>query len=246
MIKKILLLFMFMITSLLADAAIDYKATAFKLYINGKMNQWQSLIDKMNSDVNFKTTDDKLEILNYYYGLVGHLIDKKEKDEASKCLTKAMKLADELYIKNPDNAVLLGLISNLTGFQIALSPIKATVLAKGMLSKSKKSYALAPGNPEVIILHSNIQLYMPEIFGGDKQKALSGYKKALKIMELNPKYMKNNWMYIQLLTSIGLVEEKLNNLEAAKAAYKKILDMYPDYAHVRDIMYPRLLERMKS
>lgn len=55
----------------------------------------------------------------------------------------------KLYKTNPDNPLLLGLMSNLTGFQIALSPLKATTLAKGMMNKAKKSIAKGPNDPHV-------------------------------------------------------------------------------------------------
>ncbi|MCH5329114.1 MAG: hypothetical protein J1E02_08840, partial [Coprobacter sp.] len=209
-------------------ASPDYKAAAFTLYLNGDMAQWTEIIDKISALPEWKSDDRQLEILTYYYGLVGHLLDKKRKDDAERELTKAMNLADRLYKKMPDNALLLGLMANFTGFQIALSPLKATTLAKGMLSKAKQSVALAPDDPYVNILYSNILFYMPSVFGGSKEKALAGYRKARQYMESHAGYTQDNWMYVQLLASIGLVEEKNENYAAARQIYQKILRMYPE------------------
>ena len=223
---------------------INYKATAFNLFLNGKMSQWPWVINKMLADPKLQNTEGQLEILTYYYGLVGHLMDVGQKKQASENLRKANDLAIKLYKTNPDNPLLLGLMSNLTGFQIALSPLKATTLAKGMMNKAKKSIAKGPNDPYVNILYSNILFYMPGIFGGDTEKALQGYKKALQTMEADPELKKNNWMYIQLMVTIGVVEEKRENYVEAQKMYRKVLELYPEYAHVKNVSYPRLLEKM--
>ena len=216
---------------------IDYKATAFNLFLNGKISQWPWVINKMVADPKLQDTEGQLEILTYYYGLVGHLMDVGQKKQASENLRKANELAMKLYKTNPDN---------LTGFQIALSPLKATTLAKGMMNKAKKSIAKGPNDPHVNILYSNILFYMPGIFGGDTEKALQGYKKALQTMEADPELKKNNWMYIQLMVTIGVVEEKRENYVEAQKMYRKVLELYPEYAHVKNVSYPRLLEKMKG
>ncbi|EHL88226.1 tetratricopeptide repeat protein [Coprobacter fastidiosus] len=225
---------------------INYKATAFNLFLNGKMSQWPWVINKMLADPKLQNTEGQLEILTYYYGLVGHLMDVGQKKQASENLRKANDLAIKLYKTNPDNPLLLGLMSNLTGFQIALSPLKATTLAKGMMNKAKKSIAKGPNDPYVNILYSNILFYMPGIFGGDTEKALQGYKKALQTMDADPELKKNNWMYIQLMVTIGVVEEKRENYVEAQKMYRKVLELYPEYAHVKNVSYPRLLEKMKG
>ncbi|WP_195596655.1 tetratricopeptide repeat protein [Coprobacter fastidiosus] len=225
---------------------INYKATAFNLFLNGKISQWPWVINKMVADPKLQDTEGQLEILTYYYGLVGHLMDVGQKKQASENLRKANELAMKLYKTNLDNPLLLGLMSNLTGFQIALSPLKATTLAKGMMNKAKKSIAKGPNDPHVNILYSNILFYMPGIFGGDTEKALQGYKKALQTMEADPELKKNNWMYIQLMVTIGVVEEKRENYVEAQKMYRKVLELYPEYAHVKNVSYPRLLEKMKG
>lgn len=217
---------------------INYKATAFNLFLNGKMSQWPWVINKMLADPKLQNTEGQLEILTYYYGLVGHLMDVGQKKQASENLRKANDLAIKLYKTNPDNPLLLGLMSNLTGFQIALSPLKATTLAKGMMNKAKKSIAKGPNDPYVNILYSNILFYMPGIFGGDTEKALQGYKKALQTMEADPELKKNNWMYIQLMVTIGVVEEKRENYVEAQKMYRKVLELYPEYAHVKMFLIP--------
>ena len=82
---------------------IDYKATAFNLFLNGKISQGPWVINKMVADPKLQDTEGQLEILTYYYGLVGHLMDVGQKKQASENLRKANELAMKLYKTNPDN-----------------------------------------------------------------------------------------------------------------------------------------------
>ena len=86
---------------------------------------------------------------------------------------------------------------------------------------------------------------MPDFLGGNTKQALTQYKKALAEFEKNDNLRDNNWMYLQLMVTTAMVEEKLDNYNNAKILYEKILELYPNYPHVRDYRYPNLLKKMK-
>lgn len=236
--------FLLFVSLTIAAEARNYRKETFDLYINGHMDKWQQVINAMRSEPN-QTEAYQLEILGYYYGLIGHLMDIKQKDEAEKCLKQANDLADKLYKKNPNSPELLALMSNFTGFQIALTPVKAPFLYRGMSSNSKKAIQSGANNPVVNILYANLLFYMPEMFGGDHKKALAHYETALKQMEKSPQLTKNNWLYIQLLTTIGLVYEKMENYTQAQKMFQKVLHLQPGYPTVKNVIYPRLMTKMK-
>lgn len=224
---------------------IDYKATTYKLFVNGKVNQWGTIIKKMDKDPNCQSDISKIELLGYYYGYIGHLLDIKNKDAASVMIEKAEELLDYLMPKYPDNTLIMAYSANITGYKIAVSPIKATVLANGMMKNAKKAINKSPDDATVNILTANIMFYMPDVFGGNTEKALTQYHKALDMFEADESLRNNNWMYLQLLVTTGLVEEKLKHYETAKALYQRVLKLYPDYAHVRDNKYPNLIKKME-
>ena len=218
----------------------------YDLFIQQKIPQWGAVLSKMSADKSCGTLEGRHEILCGYYGLVGHLVDKKKKDEAQAYLKTALALSENYRKMYPNDARFKALHANLIGLKIALSPMRAATLASGMLSSAREAYKLAPGDSWVSILYGNILFYMPGIFGGDTEKALQGYKKALQTMEADPELKKNNWMYIQLMVTIGVVEEKRENYVEAQKMYRKVLELYPEYAHVKNVSYPRLLEKMKG
>lgn len=224
----------------------DYKATTYELFVGGKVNQWGSVIKKMEKDPNCQSDISKIELLGYYYGYIGHLLDIKDKDAASVMIEKADALLDYLEPKYPDNTLIMAYSANITGYKIAVSPIKATVLAKGMMSDTKKAISKSPNDATVNILTANIFFYMPDFIGGNTEKALKQYHKALDMFEEDESLRHNNWMYLQLLVTTGMVEEKLKHYETAKVLYQRVLKLYPNYVHIRDNRYPNLIKKMNQ
>ena len=221
----------------------EYRKELYDLYISGKMADWQPVLSEMLVDKSVSSKEARIRLLTDYYGLIGHLIDKKRKEEASVALKSAWKLEKALENSYPGDAKILALKGNLVGFQIAMSPLKATTMASGMLRDVKKAYAKAPGDALVNILYGNIRFYMPGMFGGYKTEALSCYKKARKTMEADSSALKNNWLYVQLLVTIGLVYEKDEQYAKAKEMYAWVIKHYPAYAYVKETLYPRVKDK---
>ena len=139
-----------------AGAESPYRKTTFDLFVSGNILQWSQIIATMRNDSTCQSLDDKVELLSYYYGLVGHLIDIGEKKEARKVLNEALSIVEPLVKANPEDGRLSGLMANFQGFQIALSPLKAATLAHGMLQHARKAEKTAPDNPDVNIWSANI------------------------------------------------------------------------------------------
>ena len=87
---------------------------------------------------------------------------------------------------------------------------------------------------------------MPDFLGGNTKQALTQCKKALADFDANDKLRENNWMYLQLLVTTGIILEKLENYTEAKAMYEKALKLYPNYPHVRDKKYPAILKKINK
>ena len=84
------------------------------------------------------------------------------------------------------------------------------------------------------------------MFGGSKTKAIHYYLKAQEIMENSPKYTTKNWNYLNLLVTIAQAYQKTDNLNKAKAYYEKILNIEPEFAWVKNELYPQLLAKIND
>ena len=180
-IFTLLLLFSVCIASTQAES--NYREKTFDLFVSGNILQWEGLIDQMKTDPDFQSLENKEELLSYYYGLVGHLIDIKEKKHAREILDEALTIITPLVQQNPQNGRLAGLMANFQGYQIALSPLKATTLARSMLRYARNAEEMAPEDPEVNIWSANILFYMPDAFGGNTKQSKEYYCKALQLYD---------------------------------------------------------------
>ena len=54
---------------------------------------------------------------------------------------------------------------------------------------------------------------------------------------------KRNWMYLNVMTSLGLAYEATEQIQKAKLCYEKILLIEPDFMWVGDELYPDMLKR---
>lgn len=222
-----------------------YKVETFDLYVSGKMAQWVDVIAQMEANPS-QTSQLQIQTLQYYYGVIGHFIDKKQNDKASQILKKADSLLTVVEKKLPEDPVVFGLKSNFIGFRIALSPVKAAVLFRGMLKNANKAIEKGKDNAFANILYANIMFYMPNMFGGDNNKALDCYKQALSIMERTPEEITDNWLYIQAMISIALVNEKMGNYDVSEQMLLQVMEIEPRYTYVKDVLYPRLLGKKKN
>ena len=228
------------------SAESQYRKKTFDLFVTGNILQGEKVIDTMKNDPSCQSIEDKEELLSYYYGLVGHLIDIKDKKHARKVLDDALSIIKPLADENPENGRLSGLMANFQGFQIALSPLKATTLARSMLQHANKAEKISPDDPDVNIWSANILFYMPNVFGGDSQLSREYYRKALRLYEENEALRSNNWMYLQLIITLGLVEEKDENYEKAHEYFSKAMELYPESPHLKNVLYPRILSELEK
>lgn len=223
-----------------------YREKMYDLFIQQKMAQWEPILSQMCADKSCEMLDGRHEILCGYYGLVGHLVDKKKKEEAKTCLKTALELSKKYMKMYPKDARFKALYANLIGLNIALSPMRAPLIASDMLSSARDAYETAPDDSWVSLLYGNISFYMPGAFGGDKVKGLNCYQSARRSMEKNLSDNKHHWLYVQLLVTIGVVYEKDERYEQAQAMYKTVMNQYPDYAFVKEVLYPRVQKAMRE
>ncbi|HKL68021.1 MAG TPA: tetratricopeptide repeat protein, partial [Bacteroidales bacterium] len=75
------------------------------------------------------------------------------------------------------------------------------------------------------------------IVGGDKEKAIEYYNKALRVIESDPERLRNNWIYVNTLIVLAQVYEKMGNNTYACSIYEKIMIYDPGIEWVKNDLY---------
>lgn len=203
------------------------------------MYKWGSIINTIEKGKTASTVDQKLELINVYYGYIGHLIGKKQFDSAEIMIARGEKLIVQVLKASPNNATAYAYKGSFLGFRMGISKFKTFTLGRESLYDINKAYALDPENIQALIDKGNILYYSPGIFGGNKEEALKYYLKGSRLLEKNNN-TDQNWVYLNLLTTIALAFDKTERHKEAMLICEKILRKEPNYRWVKDVLYPRL------
>jgi len=239
--KLILTLFVFTLAPEIY-AESPYKRNFYNSFINREMYKWGNIIYTIESGKQVTTVEQKLELINYYYGYIGYLIGKKQHETAGNMIVKGERLIHQVLLVSPRNATAYAFKGSFLGFRMGMSKFKTLSLSRESLTDINRAYALDPQNIQALIDKGNILYYSPGIFGGDKEEALKYYLRGSYILE-KEKDTDQNWVYLNLLTNIALTYEKTGNPDQAIHICQKILRKEPNFRWVRDVFYPRLLDK---
>ena len=127
----------------------DHKAYTYQSFAARDFSNWPYIIETLEKEAaaNPKNCAATLEIMNYYYGYIGHLLDVNNKKAADVWCKKAKKTYQALGQEYSNNADMVAYGSIITAFEIAISPVKAPLLAHSMFVGAKKSLQLDHNSP---------------------------------------------------------------------------------------------------
>ena len=186
---------------------------------------------------------------HYYIALADHRIanlllggGKKNKDEASKHLKAAVEHLKEATRLDPQAAEVYALLSSVYGRQIGLSPVKSMFLGPRAEKAIKKAVQLAPDNPRVVLSAAISDFNTPKMFGGSKEKGLQGFQRAAELFaqEEPTDPIQPVWGHSEAYAWLGIAYQDRGELESARAAFAKALEINPDFGWVKYALLPEL------
>ena len=161
---------------------------------------------------------------------------KSAKIEAEKYLSVAKEnlseLIDEFGKTSSSNAFNAAFVA----YDISLNPIKAPFIGLKCMKYGETAVKQDSLNYFALIQYGNIMNYMPEAFGGSKDKALEYYKKAKVIMSRDEALYKNNWLYMNLILTIADIYKGKKDYESTKQYYLEALELEPGYEFVKRLL----------
>jgi len=227
------------------DVQSSNRELIYEAYIHGDMNKWASVIQTIETKNSPKTVDQKLELINYYYGYIGYLLGRKKYDQAQSFIEKGDKLINQVLHTAPGNATAYAYKGSYIGFKIGLNKFKAMSLGPESSANINKAYELDSLNIQAIVDKGNMLLHAPKFFGGNKSEALRLFIKGSILLEKD-KNTNQNWFYLNLLVQIARAYENLDQPGQAKLTLEKILRKEPNFKWVKNELYPKLLKKMNN
>lgn len=221
-------------------ASNQYRSMIYQAFISDDLSLWKKTIDQIQEKENI-SQQLRLELLNYQYGYIGWCLGNGLKEEATHYTDLAFKNLEFLENQMGADATLLGYRSALYGFLVMLNRLSAPYYGPKSVKYAHKAMETDQESPFAYIEYGHIQFYMPPVFGGSKEEAISYYRKAEMLMEQQPENLEQNWNYLTLLTLIARAYEAIGEYKQAKFYYEKILSIEPDYFWVKEKLYPELV-----
>jgi tetratricopeptide (TPR) repeat protein len=228
----------------IADETVQIIAKGKQLLRTGtSKNDVPMLREAARYFVNAATTSPHKALCYYYASYANFRLVNTAKSEAEQdaFVDEAVKYAEQSLALDDKFADAHALLASCYGRK-----------AKGMLggmkygpkaSKSmEQALALAPNNPRVLMLNATSLYFKPEMWGGDKQKALEHWQKAAEIFDASPKQqtLQPDWGHEEAYAWIGYAMLESGNTDGAKAAFDRALSLNPDYGWVKYDLYAKL------
>ena len=182
---------------------------------------------------------------HYYIALADYRIagllegESKDPSEHLNAAVEHLKKATEL---DPQAAEAYSLLSSVYGWQIGLSPMKSMLLGPRVGKAAQKAKQLAPDNPRVVLSAAISDFNTPEMFGGSKEKGLQGFLRAAELFAreepTNP--IQPVWGHREAYAWLGIAYQNQGELESARAAFEKALEIDPNFGWVKYALLPEL------
>ncbi|MEG1903357.1 MAG: hypothetical protein RR212_03090 [Bacteroidales bacterium] len=236
-----------MLGSWISISATDWKKYAYDTYAERNFSGWPNMIENLKSKA-FSPTgtfSDRIQVMTCYYGYIGHLLDIKQKDKASEWSKKANETFNPLQRQAPNDPRILALQSMFVAYEIAISPVKAPFQVGGMMSTAKKALKTDPTLYLAALANANILFYFPEALGGNKQQAITYYKKVYDYFMAHPEIASTDWMYLNVMSTLAVAYEAVGNNNEALSWCKKALLVAPEFVYVKTILLPRIQAKVK-
>ena len=182
---------------------------------------------------------------HYYIALADYriagLLEGESKDPSGhlNAAVEHLKKATEI---DPQAAEAHALLSSVYGWQIGLEPMKTMFLGPKSGKAIQKAKQLAPDNPRVVLSAAISDFNTPEMFGGSKEKSLQGLQRAAELFaqEEPTDPIQPVWGHREAYAWLGIAYQGRGELESARAAFEKALEIDPNFGWVKYWLLPEL------
>jgi Flp pilus assembly protein TadD len=143
---------------------------------------------------------------------------------------------------DPSNAEAFALLGTVIGDQIT-GGWKGMTLGPKASKALDRATELEPDNPRVVLQSGISAFFTPKTFGGGIEKAEETLRRALQLFADEPATEPwPDWGRVDVYAWLGQVLAKQGDLEGAREAYRKGLEIDPEHRWIRKTLLPAVSE----
>jgi len=250
--RKILLystsLFVLLLDANARAQSIDSLIIQGKTFITDGVEGWEAApLQKARAHFERLLTSKQHEaLLHYYIGYCDYRLtiyyqQKTNQELLKKHLEEGIIHLEAAVKLNNKFAEAYALLSSCYGQKIAMAPMLGMTLGPRSGMTMQTALQLAPNNPRVILLDAIGTYYKPSMFGGSKEKALTGFKRAAELFDQEKigDPLQPDWGHPEAYAWLGVAYIDKNDLAKARTVLERALVIAPNYGWVKHQLYPQ-------
>jgi len=174
-------------------------------------------------------SNKEYEYLIAYCGFIGYCAEADKKAVGKKYLIRAMTLTDGLLERHPDDPRFLALKGSLYGLKMGFTNRLAPILGPKAEKNINRALEIDPGTPQALVEMGNKFWNMPKLMGGSHSKAIAEYEKAIRLMDNDEEFRRENWYYLNVMVTLAKWYEEEGRISQTKRICRKLLEIEPDF-----------------
>lgn len=244
-IPTLLLMLVVVLPGSAQNTVQQYKALFYAYYVKNDFQQWAQTLSKLEAFVARNPNRTHLyELSLAQYGLLGYYRESKQTEKGVALLRKAEKTVDKMLALDEKWAFANCLKGAMLGLETEFYPAKVVYLGPRALAYYDDGRELASNQPDAYVELANLAYHAPAVFGGDKEEAVTYFKKAINLYDQKPALKQNNWQYLHSLAWLARSHMALGDKSAARETIDKLRRYAPNFHFLNSVLVPEL-ERLK-
>jgi tetratricopeptide (TPR) repeat protein len=215
----------------------DLKRASYLAYLDQDKNSWKSNVALATKAYQSQpSTGSKFQLALTEYGLLNLTMKDQDEKLFDAYVDGLEERLEELSKDKTHGAEAKALLSSVYGFKIAYSPWKGMLLGSKSSDLLEAALKSDPNSPIVQKMYAGNQYFTPEMWGGDKDKALAAFLKSNQLFE--QRNDTQNWMYLDNLAWTGLIYKEKGMKAEAKKVWEKALALEPNFEWIGKGLLP--------
>jgi len=164
------------------------------------------------------------------YGYIGLCIEDGDLNTAKELLNVFSILFNQIKKAYPTEArSIIPLMSSYYAYSAYLKPMDFISNSYACLQANKLNLDSMPESPHTWTERGHMFYHLPFLLGGDKNKAIQCYEKALHYFEQSAESLNCNWYYLNTIVWLAKSYEAIGQMKFAIETYDLLIEKEPNF-----------------